>query len=86
MSNSQKTKEKRVNPKNKDRFYLEGRKFEEVNKFCYLGCMVSLDGGVNEDVINRINKAKGAFAQLISIWTSHQIYKRKKLEYLKAKL
>jgi hypothetical protein len=40
--NSQKTKEMRVNPKNKDRFYL-GHKIEEVNKFCYLGCTVSLD-------------------------------------------
>jgi hypothetical protein len=62
--NSQKTKEMRVNPKNKDRFNLEGCEIEEVNKVCYLGCMVSLDGGANEDVINRINKAKGAFAQL----------------------
>jgi hypothetical protein len=67
--NSQKAKEMRVNSKNKDRFYLEGHEIQEVNKFCYLGCMVSLDGGANEDVINRINKAKGAFAQLRSTWT-----------------
>jgi hypothetical protein len=38
--NSQETKEMRVNPQNKDRFYLEGREVEEVNKFCCLGCMV----------------------------------------------
>jgi hypothetical protein len=82
--NSQKTKEMRVNPKNKDRFYLEGRETEEVNKFCYLGCTVSLDGGANEDVINRINKAKGAFAQLRSIWTSHQIHKRTKITIFKS--
>jgi hypothetical protein len=41
----------RVNPKNKDRLCLEGYKIEEV-KFCYLGCMVSQDGGANEDVTN----------------------------------
>jgi hypothetical protein len=35
--NSQKTKEMRVNPKNKDRFYLGGYEIEEVNKFCCLG-------------------------------------------------
>jgi hypothetical protein len=58
---NEKTKKMRVNPQNKDRFYLEGREIEEVNKFCYLGCMVSLDGGANEDIINRRNKAKGAF-------------------------
>jgi hypothetical protein len=49
---SQKTKELRVNPKNKDRLYLVGYEIEEVNKFCYLGCMVSQDGGANEDVTN----------------------------------
>jgi hypothetical protein len=74
----------RVNPKNKDRFYLEGREIEEVNKFCSLGCVVSLDGGVNEDVINIINKAKGAFTQLRSMWISHQIHKRTKIRIFKS--
>jgi hypothetical protein len=82
--NSQKTKKMRVTPKNKDRFYLEGREIEAVNKFCYLGCTVSLDGGANEDVITRINKDKGAFAQLRSIWTSHQIHKRTKIRIFKS--
>jgi hypothetical protein len=82
--NSQKNKDMRVNPKNKDRFCLEGREIVEVNKFCYLGCMVSLDGGANEDVINRIIKDKGAFAQLRSIRTSHQIHKRTKIRIFKS--
>jgi hypothetical protein len=67
--NSQKTKEMRVIPKNKDRFYLGGYENEEVNKFFYLGCMVSQDGGANKDLRNRINKARGAFAQLRPTWT-----------------
>jgi hypothetical protein len=50
--NSQKTKETRMNPKSKDRFYLGGYEIEEVNKFCCLGCMVSQDRGANEDVTN----------------------------------
>jgi hypothetical protein len=82
--NSQKTKEMRVNPQNKDRFYLEEREIEEVYTLCYLGCMVSLDGGANEDVLNRINKAKGAFFQFGSIWTSHQIHKRTKIRLFKS--
>jgi hypothetical protein len=73
----------RVNPQNKHRFFLEGREIEEVNKFCYLGFMVSLDGGANEDVITRINKTKGDFAQLRSMWTSHQIHKRTKIRIFK---
>jgi hypothetical protein len=41
--NPQKTKEMRVNTKNKDRGY----ETEEVNKFCYLGHMVSRHGGAD---------------------------------------
>jgi hypothetical protein len=47
--------------------------------------MVSQDGGANEDVTNQINKARGAFAQLRPIWTSHQIHKRTKLKIFKIK-
>jgi hypothetical protein len=82
--NSQKTKEMRVNPKTKDRLYLGGYEIKEVNKFCYLGCIVPHDGGANEDVTNRINKARGAFAQLRPIWTSHQIHKRTNLRIFKS--
>jgi hypothetical protein len=46
--------------------------------------MVSQDGGANEDVTNRIHKAKGAFAQLRPIWTSHQIHKKTKLRIFKS--
>jgi hypothetical protein len=74
----------RVNPKSKDRLYIGGYEMEEVKKFCYLGCIVSQDGGTNEDVTNRINKARGAFAQLRPIWTSYQIHKRTVLRIFKS--
>jgi hypothetical protein len=48
-----------------------------------LGCLVSLDGGANEDVTNRINKAKGAFAQL---GLHIRFIREQKLEYLKVTL
>jgi hypothetical protein len=38
--NSQRTKQMRVNTENKDRLYLVGHEIEEINKFCYLGCIV----------------------------------------------
>jgi hypothetical protein len=44
------------------------------------GFCVSDDGGTNKDVTNRVNKAKGAFAERRPIWTSHQIHKRTKLK------
>jgi hypothetical protein len=46
--------------------------------------MVSQDGGANKDVSNRINKARGAFAQFEPIWASHQIHKRTKLRIFKS--
>jgi hypothetical protein len=54
------------------------------DKFCYLGSMVSQDGDANEDVTNRINKARGAFAQLRPVWRSHRIHKRTKLRIFKS--
>jgi hypothetical protein len=61
--NYQKTKEMRVKSKNEDRLHLVGYEIEDVNKFCYLGCIVYQDGGANKDVTTRINKAKRAFVQ-----------------------
>lgn len=82
--NSQKSKEMRDIPKNKDRFYLGGREVEEVDKFRYTGCTFSQDGSANEDVTNRINKSRGVFAELRPIWTSLQIHKRTKLRVFKS--
>jgi hypothetical protein len=49
-----------------------------------LECMVPQDGGANEDVTNWINKARGEFAQLRPIWTTHQIHKRTKLRIFRS--
>jgi hypothetical protein len=46
--------------------------------------MVSRDGRANEDVTNRINKARGAPAHLRPIRTPQQIHKRTKLTIFKS--
>jgi hypothetical protein len=37
------------------------------NKFCYLGSIVSCDGGCHNNIKNQINKAKAAFNYLLPI-------------------
>ena len=52
----------RINNKKQDLY--------EVEKFVYLGSVVSKDGGTDEDVKSRINKARHAFNTLRPIWNS----------------
>jgi len=48
---------------------------EEVGSFIYLGCVVSVNGGTEEDVASRIKKANGIFVQLHPVWRNHNILK-----------
>ena len=52
----------RINNKKQDLY--------EVEKFVYLGSVVSKDGGTDEDVKSRINKTRHAFNTLRPIWNS----------------
>jgi hypothetical protein len=72
-SNSQKSKIMRINGKTTAGFEIEGEPVEELDEFCYLGSMVTKDGGAETDVSIRINKAKGAFALLRQLWRSKEI-------------
>lgn len=40
---------------------------------CYRGSKITTTGGSAEDIATRINKARGAFAQLNTIWFSKSI-------------
>ena len=69
-----KTEAMRVNSKQDDPPRLQQENMKEVNKFVYLGSVVSKDGGgggggggADEDIKCRINKARHAFNILIPI-------------------
>ena len=51
---------------------------EEVTSFVYLGRVVSIDGGSDEDIKVRMNKARVAFNMLRKVWSSHVILRRTK--------
>ena len=49
---------------------------EYVNKFIYLGNIISFQGGAEEDVKIRLGKARSAFATLQLLWRS-SVYSQK---------
>jgi hypothetical protein len=69
----------RINGKTTEGFEIEGEPVEELDEFCYLGSMVTKDGGAETDVNIGINKAKGAFALLRPLWRSKEISRNTKL-------
>jgi len=49
------------------KFRLEETEIEEVRSFVYLGSVVAVNGGTEEDVASRIKKASGVFIQLYPV-------------------
>jgi hypothetical protein len=69
MINYAKTEEIRVNNKIDRPITTENRQIKWVTDFCYLGSIVSENGGATQDS-RRIQKAQGAFAKLRKSWQS----------------
>ena len=66
--NTKKTKIMRVNNKSQGLVKLHHEEIKEVDKFVYLGLVASKDGGTDEDIKSRINKARNVFNTLRQIW------------------
>ena len=81
-----KTKLLRINPPTITRssssidLQIDNQTVEEVEKFCYLGSIISKDGGAEEDVNNRIQKARIAFGSLHRVWLSKRLTRRLKVQ------
>ena len=52
------------------RMCLQQEEIKEVDKFTYLGSVVSKNGRADDDIKSRINKARHAFRSLRPIWRS----------------
>jgi len=82
--NYKKTKEMRINSDNNRSLKLENQVIDKVSEFQYLGCVMTEDGGAEQDVRNRINKARGAYIQLRCIWDSNVYSKKTKMNIFRA--
>ncbi|KAG7302389.1 hypothetical protein JYU34_013918 [Plutella xylostella] len=74
-----KTKEMRLRSLDDQPLQINGVDVERVSKFTYLGGVVDPTGGTDLDIESRLNKARGAFAQLKPVWSSSVITRRTKV-------
>jgi len=76
--NVSKTKVMKVNCTNSRPVKTRDTILEEVTSFVSLGSVVSIDGGSDEAIKVRINKARVAFNMLRKVWSSQVILRRTK--------
>jgi hypothetical protein len=69
--NKKKTEVLRINSKCNSRVQIGDQQLNEVNKYTYLGATVNERGGGEEDIGNRICKARTSFMKLKKIWGSN---------------
>uniref|UniRef100_A0A034VWX2 LINE-1 reverse transcriptase-like protein n=1 Tax=Bactrocera dorsalis TaxID=27457 RepID=A0A034VWX2_BACDO len=78
--NIAKTKFMRINTTETPNIQIAGTCLEEVDEFCYLGSIISKNGGSTADIRNRISKGRAAFGMLDKVWRSTHISIRTKLK------
>ena len=78
--NSSKTEQIYVNTIVKQRRRLNGEEIKRSSDFCYLGSTVAEDGGTSREVNARIQKVRGSFSKLRSVWLSKSLRKGTKID------
>ena len=77
--NTTKTKTMRINSNNVQAVRVGDVDIEDVEKFTYLGVVVTKGGGAEEDVEARIRKARNSYLNLKKIWKARYISKELKI-------
>ena len=70
LINPQKTKTMRINTTQTDKLTIRDTEVEHVEQFTYLGSIINITGGTDEDIKAQKRKAQQAFAMLKSVWRS----------------
>ena len=70
--NANKTEEMRFNVTSSNKLKVDGKEIKQVDKFIYLGSVVSIEDSTQKDTKNRLSKARTAFHKLRPIWKSNQ--------------
>ena len=70
--NKKKTEVLRINSKNPAAITINNEALQNVEKFTYLGAIVSNRGGTDEDIRARLCKARAVFKKLGKIWRASQ--------------
>lgn len=80
--NTAKAKAGKMKVMNMDKFEDGGEEIEDVDKYSYLGSIVSRNEAADEDVVERIKKANPAFLQVYPIWCAREISHKTHLRIL----
>lgn len=84
--NDAKTKVMKINAQSEEHITLGGTDIETVPDFVYRGSKITTDGDSIADVLSRIFKATGAYADLRNIWRSAKISINTKMRIFKSKV
>jgi hypothetical protein len=49
---------------------LNGEDIKRSSDFCYMGSIVTENGGTSKEINTRIQKARGSFSKLRKVWLS----------------
>jgi hypothetical protein len=74
----------RVNSRTTEAFKIGEEAIERVDDFLYLGSKIDENGGTLLNIQQRINKARGAFSRLKSVWSSSNINLHLKIKLFNA--
>ena len=66
--NANKTEEMRFNVTSSNKLKVDGKEIKQVDKFIYLGSVVSNEDSTQKNIKNRLSKARTAFHKLRPIW------------------
>ena len=77
--NTDKTKTIRINGNAREQIMINYLDIEDVTSFTYLGSVINITGGTDEDVLARTGKARSTLNTLASIWRSREITTTTKL-------
>ena len=77
--NVNKTKTIRINADSNEPVKIGAESLEEVDSFTYLGSIVNKQAGSEEDILNRLKKARQSFGMLSKIWKSNSLSRKTKL-------
>ena len=82
--NTTKTKVMRFIARHDETIHFDNKEIEDVDNLSIdLGATVSKEGGVMQDLKNRISKARNAFTKLRNIWHSKNIRRDTKMRLYK---
>ncbi|XP_055371785.1 uncharacterized protein LOC129605835 [Condylostylus longicornis] len=82
--NIDKTKAMRINSTSTASLELNNQQIEFVSNLCYLGSIITPEGGAQEDIDNRLKKARAAFGRLQPIWRSSQVSRTTKVRIFRS--